>query len=85
MAGQRATADRRRPSGGGGSRQRAMESQAIRGLAGGGRRASGAAGDTARCVCGSPFWSLEEEEALEKNSAARGGSTMATRPNTLSA
>eukprot|EP00962_Isochrysis_galbana_P024262 scaffold7421_cov131-Isochrysis_galbana.AAC.4 len=54
-------ADRRRPSGGGGSRRRAMESQAIRGLPGGGRRASGAARDTARCDCGSPSWSLEED------------------------
>eukprot|EP00962_Isochrysis_galbana_P004823 scaffold1320_cov113-Isochrysis_galbana.AAC.2 len=39
------------------------QAQAIRGLLGGGRRASGAAGDAARrgCGCGHPLRTLEEE------------------------
>eukprot|EP00962_Isochrysis_galbana_P001866 scaffold482_cov118-Isochrysis_galbana.AAC.3 len=57
----RSAVDRRRPSGGGGLRPRALEAPPIRGVSGGGRRASGAAGDAARRGCGSPLRSMEEE------------------------
>eukprot|EP00962_Isochrysis_galbana_P015732 scaffold4502_cov119-Isochrysis_galbana.AAC.5 len=46
--GQRAAADGRRPSGGGGLRRRALEAPPVRGVSGGDRRAFGAAGGAAR-------------------------------------